>query len=405
MLVEQCARRLRASCVEGVVKLGLFDTFERGYRGVRQHAEDQFTFVNRSAEPAAASVRELLDSWFAAYANCDKGELRSMFRHDFDAAFWQLVVHAYLRGLGCEPEVHPLHLHSQSGPSPDYHVTFAQGGPCYVEATVDRDESDSDKKKRNRLAPLYDEIERIDSPSFYICLKDLQDAPEVQPSPKKLRAFVEEKIRCLDPDEVTAAAERYGNGTLPEWHYKDRGFAITVSVIPKTPAGRMKPGTDSLGSMPVEMRWGGTAPSIRGSVLAKAKRYGQLDAPYVVAVNSVSRWGTTTRHIVEALFGSRDIDGEGRLGRATEISLWNGPEGPWNRRVSAVLIGTVGPWDLGRARVCVYHNPYANRPCDALPWRVAEASIVDGVLQVQEGESIGEVLGLQPDWPGKLFDE
>jgi len=95
---------------------------------------------------------------------------------------------------------------------------------------------------------------------------------------------------------------------------------------------------------------------IRNAVLAKTGRYGERDAPYIVAVNAMSDYADADS-AVDALFGSPAVmvrstpDGfEDRRGRSPD-GAWIGPAGPVNRRVSAVFsTERLTPWNLGQRR-------------------------------------------------------
>jgi hypothetical protein len=67
---------------------------------------------------------------------------------------------------------------------------------------------------------------------------------------------------------------------------------------------------------------------------------------------------------------------------------WRGPQGPRNTRVSAVLYAQgITPWNLARTRASVIINPWARRPFEPPPGPGHGA------------QSIGELLGLAPEWP------
>lgn len=380
----------------------LFDNIQRCHHGTRNYLEDRFSFVNRSARPAARRVRGVLEAWFDKYPDQEKPPLRSLFRSGFDAAFWELLLYSLFRQLGASLTPHPV-LPTESDRSPDYLVQWPSGAGCFIEATVARGQSDNEIGKERRMATLYDEIERMDITDFFIKLSDLKGTDGPQPSPKKLCESIENKIADLDPDEVTDLIKQHGIGAIPSWCHSDGDFGVTVSVIPKTRAARRKPGRSSIGMLPTQTRWGTTAPSLYASMSKKATYYGEMRKPFLVAVNSTSPWGATPEDMVEALFGRAKaplVVGQCRPGAD---GLWCGPRSPKNRRVSGVIGGEVGPWNLARARLCLYYNPFADRPCLDIPWCLDTCSVCNGTLHWEEGATVGEVLGLPSDWPGQLF--
>ncbi|MFO7957231.1 MAG: hypothetical protein R6X33_09020 [Candidatus Brocadiia bacterium] len=381
----------------------LFDNIQRCHHGTRNYLEDGFSFVNRSARPAARRVRGVLEAWFDKYPDGEKPPLRSLFRSDFDAAFWQLLLYALFRQLGASLTPHPV-LPTESNRSPDYLVQWPGGAGCFIEATVARDQSDDEIGKERRMAILYDEIERMDMSEFSIKFSDVQDTGGLQPSPKKLRQFIENKIADLDPDELTSLIKERGLGALPSWRYCDGEYGVTIVVYPRTDLARKNTENHSIRALPTKARAGSPAPALYRSMSKKATYYGQLRQPFLVAINSMSPWITTDIDMVEALFGRAKaplVDGQCPHGAD---GLWCGPRGPRNRRVSGVIGGTgVVPWSIGRARLCLYYNPFAERPCADIPWCLDTCSVCNDALHWEEGATVGELLGLPSDWPGQLF--
>src|SRR5437016_4610962 len=98
----------------------LFDDFVREYLGPARHAEPFYTFLNRSARPATAAVRQLLESWFANYPHEEQPDLRGRFRstnnRKHKAAFFELFLHELLLRLRCQIEIHPLLVNTSKRP-------------------------------------------------------------------------------------------------------------------------------------------------------------------------------------------------------------------------------------------------------------------------------------------------
>ena len=125
-------------------------------------------------------------------------------------------------------------------------------------------------------------------------------------------------------------------------------------------------------------------------------------------MNTLTSWGSNRTDVMEALFGSEQVvwsphSDETRFGRA-QNGVWGGKDGARNRHLSAVVVGSVFPWNLPVAPICVYHNPYAQHPCTDIEWRLTQARVTDGQIAWTEGVEPGILLGLESDWPGKLFD-
>jgi hypothetical protein len=178
-------------------------------------------------------------------------------------------------------------------------------------------------------------------------------------------------------------------------------------VVPKSPELRGTGGR-AIGSYPSESRWGGSSQAIREAVLRKVGKYGPVTSPFVVAVNTLTSSGSNRTDVTDALFGSEKVvwsphPNQARLNRARN-GVWAGNDASRNRHLSAVMVGSVFPWNLPVAPVCVYHNPYAQFPCTDIDWRLTQATVSDGRIAWTDGANPGALLGLESDWPGTLFE-
>ena len=95
-----------------------------------------------------------------------------------------------------------------------------------------------------------------------------------------------------------------------------------------------------------EAQWLRTDEDIRDAVEVKAKKYGELSLPLVVAVNVKSEHCDNV-DVNNALFGDETIELTplpdkshlAKLGQRRPNGIWLGSAGPRNRLVSAILIG------------------------------------------------------------------
>jgi hypothetical protein len=78
-------------------------------------------------------------------------------------------------------------------------------------------------------------------------------------------------------------------------------------------------------------------------------------------------------HLYEAINAGAARDG---------AFLW--AQGPWNTRVSAVLIGAVFPWNILTCPLELYHNPWGGEPLATGVLPLREASLVDQGLLWKE---------------------
>jgi len=141
-------------------------------------------------------------------------------------------------------------------------------------------------------------------------------------------------------------------------------------------------------------------------VSRKAGRYGDLDLPYIIAVNALADFAERTS-VVEALFGTEyiaveEVDG---VWRDPEVrrnldGVWRGPQGPINTRVSAVVsTQRLTLWSVAQRRARVTLNPWARRPFAASPFTVDRSWVENDRLHSADGRPLAEVFGLPAGWP------
>lgn len=149
---------------------------------------------------------------------------------------------------------------------------------------------------------------------------------------------------------------------------------------------------------------------IRRAVETKAKKYGTLPIPLVVAVNVISEHCDDI-DINNALFGTEQFvyavrpDGscEPRAAERRLDGAWYGPKGSRNNAVSAILIGnnieTYNCADEGKTPLLI-HNPYPTHRL-ALEYPLPELMPDNstGTMKRKDGHGAREFLRLPEPWP------
>ncbi len=157
----------------------LFDVGDRTRHDPARYSEAHFVFLNRSAWPEASRVRDQLERWFGRYPTTadnparERRDLRGRFRSPTDvvhtSAFFELLLHELLVGLGCGVVVHPSV--PGSARRPDFRVTPPAGNPFYLEAVLATGESETAAAARARLNSVYDVLNALECPNFFISVR------------------------------------------------------------------------------------------------------------------------------------------------------------------------------------------------------------------------------------------
>jgi len=386
--------------------MNLFDeNIDRSDTAPGSYSEPDFEYINRSGRFAAGAIRVLLEDWFSRYPKQSKDELRSRFRSRDNvqhlSAFFELYVHELLLVQGYEVEVHP-ELGATSR-RPDF-LARSNRQEVYVEAVVATNSSSQEASAEARLNQAYDALNKVTSPDFFVGI-EVYGVPSTPVPQNELRKSVERFLQGLDPDSVNRTLRAGGLRTAPRKQFLHEGCTIEFFPIPKSPESRGKPGLRPLGMLgPGEAEFVDDTRALKNAIAAKAKRYGRLGKPFMVAVNAMSQH-LDSIDIADALFGQesdlvfRDINRAG-LAKATRKmkGIWITEKGPINTRITAALVAwSLVPWSVHVRKPIVYYNPWAKYPClDLLPGLTASFP-VDNHLETREGKNPAELFNLPND--------
>lgn len=384
----------------------VFDDGPRDIAGGADHLVSQFEYLNRSDRDEAERVRDLVEDLFSRYPADAQGTLRTRLRSVDDnqhmGAVFELVLHELLLRAGCQILAVEPSLEGTER-SPDFFAQTETGARFYLEATLATGRSRTQEGADRRLSEALQAIDSVQSPDFFLDVH-ITGTPAAPVSGRRLRRRLEGWLQTLDYEQVTAQGNDEAKAR-PQFTYEQHGVRFRVAVIPRHQTrGTTERGRAIAGRMLAPLSVQPQEP-IRTAVLGKAGRYGDLDAPYIVAVNALSTYARED-DAVDALFGTKVVsirqtaEGfEDRIGRDTD-GVWYGPRGPINTRVSGVLsTERLGPWSLGQRRARLFVNPWARRPLVASPLAIDVREVRDERLHRTAGSSIAELLELPEGWP------
>lgn len=379
----------------------LFPPAAPPFDGPKPKAMPEFEFLARSTFPEAVRVRVALERWFAAYPEEHKGWLAGRLAGDeHQAAFFELVLHEVHRRAGCTLEVEPTLPHISR--KPDFLVTPPSGKPFYLEATLADEVPKNERAAANIMSTVETMVDEIRSPDFFLSVHH-DGTPEGPIATSALRRHIVRWLADLDYETVVALP-RHEMPTLP---LTAQGVEFTISVVPKRTArgGLQGRAIKSSGRMlTIEQAYR----PVRERLFEKARRYGRPGAPFIVAVNDRSfNLNQDGSGILDVLLGhtvDREVRTAGGVVRTitrTGNGAWLRKDEPQGTRVSAVLYcRRLDPWRVAGSRAWLVRNPWAVHPLDDYPIDFSGWTVTEGTVEAVPGRSPGEVLGLDPAWPG-----
>jgi hypothetical protein len=366
----------------------LFEDLPRSDPGVMTHVEDMYTFLNRVDDPVFERIRQLLNGWFARYealqparaANDVAARLRAKQPLQFEGAFWELYLHEAHVRLSFEVTTCPEDVRH-----PDF-VLAKQSARVYLEATV-TGKSPVQTWGTHSAAQIHDWINTAQDPNFFVRVEVIapgDDTPKrhevVNPLEAWLRALAESWRALRDALECGERVD------FPRCRIPIRGWLLEFEAFPKSEKARAESSFPVIGLYPAQAAWeGDSAVLVRAKLDGKAKHYGDLDAPFIVAIRDVTP------------FASRGVMNKALFG--LERPYWTeGVAAP--NRVSAVLAASdFGMSSPARKTPELWINPYARHPLPSalLPWPVVGGSTAAAI-------DPAALFGLSRDWPGKPFE-
>ena len=252
-----------------------------------------------SVVPDREQLLKLYESWFERYPSYAKQSLRR--RLPGDSAWFELMMHELLIQIGCKVEVKDI---GNAGKNPDFLVQ-SDGGRCYTEVTTVNPESN---------------IAVVD-PNFEDALRKLRKlsttSDTLKSSGLEILLHVEGRItRTLGSGELKQLLEKLltENDLLSVKEYPwtaqpqeitGEGWKLRAELEPRLPSMRQE--NEELVTGPYGSFSGDASNKVREAVKKKARKYPNLDAPLIVALNV---WDPRFRHEtaeMAALFGDEAI--------------------------------------------------------------------------------------------------
>jgi hypothetical protein len=370
----------------------------------KRYGEPIYTYYRDSERPGIVAIRTLLEEWFLDLPEDERLDLRQRFRSPIErqhrSAVFELFLHHMLLRCRFQIEFHPdipgVMTH------PDFLVSRGGQELFYLEA-IAVSNSNREEAEANRMNQVYDALNNLASPDFYLGLR-VEGAPDTPPPGARLRGELARWLATLDRQTIQQCylEERYDGVPTYEWTHD--GWRINFDPIPKGDEALGNPSVRPIGmTMPARATQLSLDESLRDGIVAK-DRYGRLTLPLVVAIQVVEEFRISKIDVMNGLFGPEviavDAQGNTRLDRVRN-GAWVSPNGPIHRTISAVMAwSTLEHWNFTRIEPIMVHNPYARVSLSNNILPVAQY-IVDldrGVLVEQAGTSMEEVLGLAKDW-------
>jgi hypothetical protein len=391
----------------------LFDEFIRTDSSPSKFLEGTYKFLNRASSQYWQQVRDAMATWLGHVPARHQTDLRQRLTSgsdsQFNAAYLELYVHETFWRLGREVIVHP---DTGTARHPDFLVKD-DVQDFYVEARHIVGHSDAQRARLSRRAALYDALQGVNSPNFFLWI----DVREIGPQDLAKRSVVralEDWVATLNPDEEDEALKAAGSlGVLKALVWRDRGWVVGFRAIPEVQEGRGKPGIRPLGIFgAIEVNASDGVAPLKRALLDKANAYGHLGKPFVIALGVDWFAGRDEFDITGALFGGSQLQitagtDEPMLTRAPN-GFWFGGDRWLRRHVTGVLqVTNLHPAFFAKANPTLWLHPEPEHAFDPpAAWSVMRPTDSGEFVHERAGISHQELFGIADPWPvGEAFPD
>ncbi|RYE25016.1 MAG: hypothetical protein EOP51_05540 [Sphingobacteriales bacterium] len=374
----------------------LFDRTSHLFDGPQSHKENSYEYYCRATRPEAIDVLYEMEDWFRIYPDAEKTDLKNTFKNNFDAGFFELFLFSLFHRMGYNIVIHPPVPNSNK--TPDFLVS-GFGEEFYLEAKVSYYESEEGKTTMRRLGTLYEVLDKADILDFFIYLKSVKDKRKKQPRANVIRRFIESSVNSHQVDQLYEDMNT-GRRSVPIIDiYEDDDIYIEFGPIPKSAEGRGKAAQRAIGIYGQEAKILENAPSLRKALKSKASRYGELDKPYIIAINAIDMMALDINDVWDCLTGTTCVDLEliKQTGEVKEFRQHDGfftgrDDQGQNTRVSAAMITKINPHAWKNADYWIIENEKARNAISLRTSSLITRFIQDGIIYRTSGLSLREII-------------
>lgn len=359
----------------------LFEEFQRDDMGYREPNERIYSFLNRSGRSEYKHTRRVLNSWFRDIPETYQKALKTSFcagDRQHLGAFFEIYCHALLKKQGFSVDLQQVVDQTYGNPI-DFLAKTLEASLFYLEATVASD-SDNSSRSQEQLNHLRKALNALKELPFRLTLEIEQESNHLPVS--KICKEIRQWLETLDPDEVSQNEGMPDRDTRPRYSWKHDGWHIDFIALPR-PLEEKDQGRETVFYESSSGKWSGARNALHRKLEEKAKKYGSLQLPYIIAVDVLSS-DSLGCDVDEVFFGQEIVLIDPESGTMTqtrspfrpkrpsrENGFWIGQEERLrNQQVSAVLIiNELMPWSFARKTSLLWHNPWAEKPLNLNIWQ------------------------------------
>lgn len=259
----------------------LFEEKQRNNFEPSKYNENTYNYLDSSNREKAIEIRMKLERMFERYPKNEQKEVKNrlMDNRHFESTFFEMYLYNLFIEKGFQMVSHPTLEDTNN--RPDF-LLKKEGIEVYLEAKVDYNLSQNGQSMERKLNQVIDSINSIDGKQFRIAIIDLNIISDKQPSIRKFREDIKFKLKNLD--KVTSLFDENDTKKLLTNYYEDDNLEIEYDlfIVPKTYNDSRLIMVNS-----PTVQWVNSHLSLRKALEKKASRYGNMNKPFILAINAL----------------------------------------------------------------------------------------------------------------------
>ena len=340
------------------------------------------------------------EPWFDKYPLKHQKDIRKWFQSDDNqyhgGAYFEIFLHDLLTRLGFS-----LKIHSEiTGPSTTPNFLACHGDQdFYLEATVTGQKSGPITRNRNEQ-DVINKLNTLTSMDFRIGIHMEGNLSTTLGKKRVVRPF-KELLAEHNPDEVQRLIDEKGLTAAPSRRIECGTWNLQGWLVPIPLEERGSSPAQQLVLGPNRALWTNPVIPVRKALkqkARKARKYGNLDAPFVVAVNARDMFYNGKDHDMEVLFGKERLLYSRENPDLPSVSDRE-PNGLWSNRsrIDAVWrFQRIDSLNLSHnASACLYLNPHkTNMKLPDPLFRLPHAKRYNEKIKWFDGEDLARLMDM-----------
>ncbi|MGW1453633.1 hypothetical protein ACWBC2_01450 [Salegentibacter agarivorans] len=250
---------------------------------------------------------------------------------------------------------------------------------------------------------FYDDLNKIRTSKFFIQIEEIEFKTGKQPSTLGLINSIESELEKYDPEILTIQVEKYGFDILPKFEIENEDVSLKLKFLPKKKSAR-KEFKRPIGMFPISTYWGGGEENLKKAIELKAKKFKNLDKPFLICINTLDEKTTDKMDIDFSIWGTKALSGKTIFETKKELisnfeqSIFVKNGKPRLDYLNGILVSKIYPSNIPNAKYYFYKNPFSSKDLDFDKIGLNYNSVAYKFDNENHGQNLDSIFNISKDW-------